>query len=98
MAQRLLYDLHLYPGRQHERGCAVAEVVEPDGWQAGEVGQPQELYGDVLGMQPISVRLGEGEPGVLPCLAQGQLVCPEFDGVAFPDFMPRWVCSRTVSG
>ncbi|MFK4041894.1 hypothetical protein ACI2LC_39365 [Nonomuraea wenchangensis] len=47
MTQRLLHDLHLYYGGQHQRGCAVAEIVEADGSQAGEVEKVKTTAGKI---------------------------------------------------
>src|ERR1039457_6265693 len=65
-AEGVLDDFHVVPGGEQEGGGAVAQVVKPDGGQAGEVGDLLEHVGDGGGVQRGAVGVGELEPGLGP--------------------------------
>jgi len=50
----------------NQGGGAVAQVMEPDGGQAGEIGDLLERVGDGGGVQRGAVGVGELEPGLGP--------------------------------
>jgi hypothetical protein len=58
VAQALADHLGRDAGGQRGGGVAVADVVQPDGWQAGAAGQPAEPVGDQVGVDGGSRRDG----------------------------------------
>lgn len=90
--ERVRHDLHVDAG-EHERGCPVAEVVQPDRWEAGGSDEVLEEVGDLAGVQPGAVFLGEDEagldPGRCPLLAVRHLLLAmplqHVDGVVVED-------------
>jgi hypothetical protein len=59
-------NLHVDAGGEHQRGGAMAEVVQPYRWQAGGRDEPFEEVGDLAGVQPGPVLLCENQAGVHP--------------------------------
>jgi hypothetical protein len=53
-------------GGQQQGGGAMAQVVQTDGWQPGEIGEQVEGVGDRGGVQRVAQLVGELEPAAGP--------------------------------
>lgn len=66
MPQPRADDLEVGPAGEGQRGCSVAEAVQPDRRQVGVADHPVEGAADEIRVQRAAVLAGEDEAGVLP--------------------------------
>ncbi|UZF73832.1 hypothetical protein ISP_007302 [Amycolatopsis mediterranei] len=73
MPEHVLDHLHVHTSPEGQSGGPVAEPVQGDRGQAGQLDQPGELVSHVRGMQRIAVGLGEEQVVLDPVVAEAGL-------------------------